>query len=112
MLPMQGRATTRTLVLVAVLAAVAWGCAPDAAQREYLAALKGEESGMTREQQIAHVDSAIALAPKRADYYETRATYRIDLQQWVAARADLDQSIRLVDRPYARFLRGLAACEL
>ena len=99
-------------MLAAVLAALASACAPDPAQREYLAALKGKESGMTREEQIAHVDRAIALAPKRAEYYETRATYRLDLQRWVAARADLDLSIRLVDRPYARFLRGLAACEL
>jgi len=102
----------RALTPAVVLLAAASGCAPDPAGREYYAALRGEESGMTREQQIAHVDRALALAPRRAGYYETRATYRLDLRQWVAARADLDASIRLADRPYARFLRGLAACEL
>jgi len=92
--------------------ALASACAPDPAQREYLAALKGEQSGMTREQQIAHVDRAIALAPRRPEYHETRAIYRIDLKQWAAARADLDADIRLRDRPYARYLRGLVACEV
>jgi tetratricopeptide (TPR) repeat protein len=100
------------LLLAAVVGALVTACGPDPAQREYLAALKGEESGMTREEQITHVDRAIALAPRRAEYYETRGTYLIDLQRWVPARQDLDRSIGLRDRPYARFLRGLAACEL
>ncbi|HZT56354.1 MAG TPA: tetratricopeptide repeat protein [Burkholderiaceae bacterium] len=100
------------MLLAACLGALASACAPDPAQREYLAALKGEESGMTREQQIAHLDRAIALAPRRPEYHETRAIYRIDLQQWAPARADLDADIRLADRPYARYLRGLVACEV
>jgi tetratricopeptide (TPR) repeat protein len=99
-------------MLAAVLCALASACAPDPAQREYLAALKGEESGLTREQQIAHLDRAIALAPRRPEYRETRATYRIDLQQWSPARQDLDEVIRLADRPYVRYLRGLVACEV
>ncbi len=105
-------ARTRTLLLALVLVAAAFGCAPDPAQREYLAALKGEQSGMTREEQISHLDRAIALAPHRAEYFETRALHRIDLRQWPSARQDLDQDIRLKDRPYARFLRGLVACEV
>lgn len=67
---------------------------------------------MTREEQIAHLDRAIALAPRRAEYFEARALCRIELRQWPEARRDLDQDIRLVDRPHARLLRGLVACEV
>jgi hypothetical protein len=42
------------------------GCGHNQADREYFAALKGEETGLTREQQIDHLDQAIRLAPKRA----------------------------------------------
>jgi tetratricopeptide (TPR) repeat protein len=96
-----------------VLAAVAamTGCARDAAMEEYLAALRGEEQGMTREEQIAHLDRAIAVAPRRSVFWETRATYRIDLRDFVRARADLDEAIRLGDRPYLRFMRGLVWCQ-
>jgi tetratricopeptide (TPR) repeat protein len=66
---------------------------------------------MTREEQIAHLDRAIAASPRRAVYWETRAIYRIDLRDFVRARADLDEAIRLDDRPYLRFLRGLVACQ-
>jgi len=100
-----------SLPVVVILLVAATGCGTDAANREYLAALKGEETGMTREQQIAHLDEAIRLAPGRAHYYETRAIYHIDLRQFDRARADLDRDIQLVDRPYARFLRGLVACQ-
>jgi len=92
-------------------AALVSGCAPDPGEREYLAALRGEETGMGREAQIAHLDRAIELAPKRANYYETRAIYHIDLRQFDRARADLDRDIELMDRPYARYLRGLVLCE-
>jgi tetratricopeptide (TPR) repeat protein len=83
----------------------------DPAEREYLAALKGEETGMTREQQIAHIDRAIQIAPRRPHYYETRAIYWIDLRSYDRAKGDLDRVVDLVDRPYARFLRGLVSCE-
>lgn len=99
-------------------AAVGWiflvilpGCAPDPAEREYLTALRGEETGMGREAQIAHLDRAIELAPTRANYYETRAIYHIDLRQFDRARADLDRDVELIDRPYARYLRGLVLCQ-
>jgi tetratricopeptide (TPR) repeat protein len=88
------------------------GCGHDRADREYLIALDGEEKGMTREEQIAHMDRAILLAPHRAYYYETRAGYRVDLRQFDAARADLDRAIALLDRPYARFMRGLVSCQV
>jgi len=99
------------LACFAGLACLASGCGHDPADREYLAALRGEETGMTREQQIAHLDRAITIAPRRAHYYETRAIYWIDLRQFDRARRDLDRDIERVDRPYARFLRGLLACQ-
>jgi len=100
------------LGLLAALAVLAFsGCAQDPADRSYLAALVGEETGMTREQQIALLDHAISLAPRRAWYYETRAIYEIDLRRFAPALVDLDRDIELADRPYARFLRGLVRCQ-
>jgi tetratricopeptide (TPR) repeat protein len=96
--------------ILAYLALVA-GCGHDAADRDYMAALRGEEEGMTRQQQIALIDRAIAHAPRRAWYYETRAVYYIDLKQFERAMADLDRDIELQARPYAYFLRGLATCQ-
>lgn len=86
-------------------------CVWDAAEREYLAALRGEEEDMTREEQIAHLDRALQIAPGRARYFETRAIYRIDLLQFDRARADLDRAIELAERPFLRFLRGLTLCQ-
>ena len=83
----------------------------DRAENEYLAALRGENEGMSRKEQIAHIDRAIKLQPERAQYWETRAIYRIDLRDFGAARADLDQAINLLPRPYLRFLRGLVLCQ-
>ena len=88
------------------------GCGRDRADRAYFEALEGEEKGMEREQQVALMDLAIQLSPRRAYYYETRAGYRIDLKQYDRAIADLDRAIELVDRPYARFLRGMAWCQI
>jgi tetratricopeptide (TPR) repeat protein len=98
-------------VLLAALAFVLAGCAVDPAEREYTTALRGEETGMTRVEQIAHLDRAIELAPRRAYYYETRAIYEIDLKQFGRARADLNRDVALLPRPYAYFLRGLVACQ-
>jgi len=83
----------------------------DRADREYFAALRGEEEGMTREQQISHLDQAILLAPRRASLYETRAGYWVDLRRFDRALPDFDRGIELLDRPYARFRRGLALCQ-
>ena len=94
-----------------ILAGAIGGCGADAARREYLTALRGDEQGMTREHQIAHLDRAIALAPRRAEYREARAIYRIDLRNFARARDDLDRAIALADRPYLRFLRGLTSCQ-
>jgi len=101
------------LLSAALLSAalLASACSADRADREYLAALDGEEKGMTREEQIAHLDRAILLSPRRASYYETRAIYRTDLRQFDRALGDLDRVIALHDRPYARFLRGLVTCQ-
>lgn len=66
---------------------------------------------MGRAAQLAHVERAIALAPRRAEYRETHAIYSIDLKAFDRASADLDTAIVLADRPYLRFLRGLVACE-
>jgi tetratricopeptide (TPR) repeat protein len=97
-------------IAIAVLA-ISAACSLDRAEREYRTALAGEETGMGRRAQIAHLDRAIEIAPKRAWYYETRAIYWIDLKEYARARADMDRVIELGDRPYARFLRGLTACE-
>ena len=76
-----------------------------------MAALRGEETGMGREEQLARLEHAIALEPRRAWYRETHAIYSIDLRRYDRAAADLDTAIQLADRPYLRFLRGLVACE-
>lgn len=91
---------------LAAFAILAAGCGHDRADRLYLEALDGQEKGMTREQQIANLDLAIRLAPRRAYYYETRAGYWISLRQLDRALADLDRDIALVPRPYAYFMRG------
>ncbi len=98
-------------IALALLISVLSSCATDPADREYLVALRGEEGGMSREEQIAHIDRAIALEPARAHYWETRAIYRIDLRAFDRARADLDQAVRLQERPYLHFVRGLVLCQ-
>jgi tetratricopeptide (TPR) repeat protein len=96
---------------VSILVLLNAGCALDRAEREYMEALKGEETGISRQMQIAHIDRAIAQAPDRAHYWETRGIYHIDLREFALAVADLDRAIVLRERPYLRFLRGLALCE-
>jgi len=103
--------TLKRAAAIAWLGLLAAGCGHDAADRKYLAALDGEETGLTREQEMALIDEAIALEPRRAYYYDTRAGYWIGFRQFDRALADLDRSIALNDRPYARFMRGLARCE-
>ena len=88
------------------------GCGPDHADQEYIAALRGDETGMAREEQIAHVTRAIALAPRRASYYETRAGYWIALGDYDRAFSDMNKSIELVPRPYAYFYPGMALCQV
>src|SRR4029078_5472791 len=74
--PRQLGATT----LFVMLAAAA--CAVDEAESLYLSAPRGEDAGMSRAEQIELVTRAIALAPDRPNYYETRAIYRIDRQEF------------------------------
>ena len=100
-----------SVVGIAAMVMVVHGCGRDLADREYFAALDGEEKGMTREEQIAHMDRAIHLAPERGFYYDTRGGYYIDLRQFEHARRDFDRSIELAPRPYTYFIRGLASCQ-
>jgi tetratricopeptide (TPR) repeat protein len=93
------------------VAFAALSCAHDAAEEEYFTALRGEENGMTRVEQLEHIDRAIAMNPRRVSYRETHAIYSIDMRHYETAAADLDTAILLGDRPYLRFLRGLVACE-
>jgi tetratricopeptide (TPR) repeat protein len=103
---------TRTVqAIAAILVLLCASCSHDPADLEYLEALRGEETGMSRQMQIAHIDRAIALAPDRTQYWETRGIYHIDLREFSAAINDLDRAIALGDRPYLRFLRGLALCQ-
>lgn len=106
---MGARFTTAAAILVLGLGASS--CWVDPAEREYLDALRGEEAGMTRIEQLERIDRAIALSPGRAWYRETHAIYSIDLRRFAQAQADLDTAITLADRPYLRFLRGLVACQ-
>jgi len=99
---------TAGLLLVLICAE---SCTWDAAEREYLAALRGDEEDMTREEQIAHLDRALEIAPERARYFETRAIYRIDMLDFDRALSDLDRAIELAERPYLRFLHGLVLCQ-
>jgi tetratricopeptide (TPR) repeat protein len=97
---------------LAALVVCLGSCAGDGADREYLAALHGDEDGSTYEERIAHLDRAIALEPERARYHEARGVLRIDGIEFAAAMDDLDRAIELADRPYLRFLRGLVQCQL
>ena len=96
---------------LALLTSALSSCATDQADREYLAALHGENEGMSRKEQIARIERAIELEPARPQYWETLAIYRIDLRVFDEAKADLDQALRLQERPYLRFLRGLVLCQ-
>jgi tetratricopeptide (TPR) repeat protein len=66
---------------------------------------------MGRAEQLEHLETAIALQPRRAWYRETHAIYSIDVRRFAQASADLDTAIQLADRPYLRFLRGLVSCQ-
>jgi tetratricopeptide (TPR) repeat protein len=95
----------RTCAAVWLLVA-ALACRDDPAEREYFAALELADVGAPLEEQLAHAERAIALAPERAPYYETRGGYRARLGDLEGASADYDRLIELRDRPYARFLRA------
>jgi len=101
---------TRFVRVVALLIPIL-ACAVDPAERLYYDALRGEETGMGREAQVELLSRAISMAPRRSWYWETRATYLIDLKLYDRASSDLDTAIRLNDRPYLRFMRGLVTCE-
>jgi len=100
-----------TLAMLALLLLGQISCAQDPAEAEYFRALRGEETGMGRAKQLAHIERAIALQPGRAWYWETHAIYSIDVRDYETAAADLNEAVRLADRPYLRHLRGLVACQ-
>jgi len=106
-----GRSAVMWSVVLGPLVSALASCIIDRAEYEYLMALRGENEGMSRKEQIAHIDRAIQLKPDRAQYWETRAIYRIDLRDFGAAKADIHQAVKLQERPYLRFLRGLALCQ-
>jgi tetratricopeptide (TPR) repeat protein len=112
-----GMALAKILLALGFAAVLAWlvlgsvSCARDPAESEYFSALRGEETGMGRQEQLAHVARAIALQPKRAWYWETHAIYSIDVRDYATAATDIDEAVRLADRPYLRFLRGLVSCQ-
>jgi tetratricopeptide (TPR) repeat protein len=86
------------------------GC-HDAADREYFAALRGDEDGSSFDERIAHLDRAIELEQRRVSYWEARAVLWIDAREFARAESDLDRAIELADRPYLRFLRGMVLCQ-
>lgn len=112
-----GMALAKVLLALVFAAVLAWlvlgnlSCASDPAESEYFTALRGEETGMGRAMQLAHVERAIALQPGRAWYWETHAIYSIDVQDYETAATDLNEAVRLADRPYLRHLRGLVTCQ-
>ena len=53
---------------------------------------------MSRAEPIMQVTKAIALAPHRVQYYETRAIYQFDLRAFSDALADIDKAISINDR--------------
>jgi tetratricopeptide (TPR) repeat protein len=82
-------------------------CGRDEAQREAMAAAEIADHGGPLEEQIAHYDRAIELAPERSSYWESRAGLRMSQCDNVRALADVDRAVELADRPYLRFRRGL-----
>lgn len=86
-------------------------CGRDPADRKFFAALGGEKRGTTTEDLIPHLDRANVLEPKRAIYWEKRGDYREAQHDLVLAKAALDRAIEPADRPYLRFVRGLALCD-
>lgn len=104
-------------VVMPVLSVLVAGCGlrdpvKEAARREHLTALRGQETTMPLEQQLAHASRAVELDPEGVAYLETRAGYYISLGRLDAAQADFDRAIMLHDRPYLRYSRGRVLCEI
>jgi tetratricopeptide (TPR) repeat protein len=94
------------------VACLASGCdsAGDEARREYFKALELSKTGRPLEEQLAHVDRAVRLAPASASYLEKRANLLFALNRQAEARADYDRAVELADRPYLRFERADLLC--
>jgi tetratricopeptide (TPR) repeat protein len=97
----------RCLLAFALALWAALSCGRDAADQEHFAVLEGDEKGMSQAEMRARMDHAIALAPDRVSYWETRAGLRRSEGDVEGAEADLSHAITLADRPYLRYLRGL-----
>ena len=95
----------RTLAAALVFGLLA--CGRDPAQDEYFAALEAADRGAPLEEQLAHVERAIAIAPEpRAAYFQMRAGYRTSLGDLAGAEADYGRAIELSEQPYLRFQRA------
>lgn len=67
---------------------------------------------MSFDEVIAHVDRAIALNPRRAAYWHTRAGYFARKGDYARAISDLDRALELEgDWPWWHFQRGEAAVQ-
>jgi tetratricopeptide (TPR) repeat protein len=98
--------TLRALATAFLCGALACG-GRDPAEREYFAALEAADRGAPLEEQLAHVERAIAIAPEpRADYFQMRAGYRASLGDLPGAEADYGRAIELSQQPYLRFQRA------
>ena len=66
-------------------------CSSDQAEQEYIAASRGEEEGMSGQEQLARLERAIVLQPLRAWYREapssTEEALSLDPGSGVFARA-------------------------
>lgn len=97
-----------------VVAALVVGCTRDDAEREYGLALQGDRSGgeMSFDEVVAHVDRAIALNPRRAAYWHTRAGLSARKGDYARAISDLDRAIALEgDWFWWHFERGEAVVQ-
>ncbi len=97
-------------VMALLLVSAACDFLHDDAQREAMAAARIADHGGPLEEQMAHMDRAIELAPGRVEYWETRAGLYMSLCDNARALADIDRAVKLADRPYLRFRRGLVLC--
>jgi tetratricopeptide (TPR) repeat protein len=94
---------------VVVLLVIAVGC-DSAAERAYLEGLRAMK-GESPADPIAQFTRAIELDPRRARYYEVRASALESRGELRAALADFDQAVALEPRAYLYFERGYCHAE-
>lgn len=86
-------------------------CGRDAAETAYFDSLREAKAGAPVERQLALLDEAIRLEPRRAWYHERRGLLRVDAGDYAEGLEDFDEAIRLADRSYLRWLRALALAQ-